>query len=153
MRRDRVVRPPVDVGRAEAKGPKRVTIGELARATGTNVETIRYYERIGVLSPPRRTAGGFRLYGPEDVSRLSFVRRARGVGLSQEAVRALIGNPDDPDRPSGEVDEIARAHLDDVEQKIAHLSALRAELNRLLTQCEGGHISDCRIVEALSGRS
>jgi Cu(I)-responsive transcriptional regulator len=145
MKRARAVR------RAEAKGPKPLTIGELAKATGTNVETVRYYERIGVLSRPQRTPGGFRLYGPEDVSRLAFVRRARELGFSLEAVRELIGLADHPDRPCGDVDEIARAHLADVEQKIAHLAALRTELNRLLAQCRGGHISDCRIVDALSG--
>ena len=140
-------------GRSPRTSLERLTIGELARATGTNVETVRYYERIGVLSPPPRSPGGFRLYGTEDVARLAFVRGARELGVSLEAVRELVGLADDPDRPCDEVDEIARVHLADVEQKIAQLAALRAELKRLLMQCQGGHISDCRIVDALSGGS
>jgi DNA-binding transcriptional MerR regulator len=139
--------------RAQPTAAERLTIGELARATGANVETVRYYERIGVLSPPPRSPGGFRLYGAEDVARLAFVRRARELGFSLVAVRELAGLADSPDRPCDEVDEIARVHLADVEQKIAQLSVLRVELNRLLTQCQGGHVSDCRIVDALSRRS
>lgn len=126
-------------------------IGALARETGTNIETVRYYERIGLLSRAPRTEGGFRLYGPSDIRRLRFVRRARDLGFSIDAVRELIGFSDDPFRPCDEVDAIARTHLDDVTEKISHLNALRAELARLIRSCQGGHISDCRIVDALSG--
>lgn len=125
-------------------------IGALARETGTNIETVRYYERIGLLSRAPRTEGGFRLYGPDDVRRLLFVRRARELGFSIGAVRELIGLADDPVRPCDEVDAIARTHLEDVTEKIAQLDALRSELGRLLRACRGGYISDCRILEALS---
>lgn len=124
-------------------------IGRLARETGTSVETIRYYERIGLLARAPRTDGGFRLYGPDDVRRLRFVRRARELGFSLVGVRELIGLADDPVRPCDEVDAMARAHLSDVSKKIAQLTALRAELARLIRVCRGGHISDCRILEAL----
>ena len=127
----------------------RLKIGRLAQETGTSVETIRYYERIGLLARAPRTGGGFRLYGPDDVHRLRFVRRARELGFSLVAVRELIGLADDPVRPCDEVDAMARAHLSDVNERIAQLTALRGELSRLIRVCQGGNISDCRILEAL----
>src|SRR5687768_12395626 len=124
-------------------------IGRVARETGTSVETIRYYERIGLLARAPRSGGGFRLYGPDDVHRLRFVRRARELGFSLGAVRELIGLADDPVGPCDEVDAMAREHLSDVNEKIAQLTALRGELARLIRVCQGGNISDCRILEAL----
>lgn len=132
-----------------------LVIGELATRTDTSPETIRYYERIGLLPAPQRSGGGrYRMYGEADVERLAFVRRARALGFSIEAVRDLLGLADEPKRPCGEVDRLARAHLTAVEDKIAQLTALRDELRRVIGACAGEHpMAECRILGALSGQS
>ena len=126
-----------------------MTIGQLAKATGTAVETVRYYERVGLLPKVARTAGNYRSYGHGEVARLSFIRRARDLGFSLDQVRTLLSLADDDSRPCGEVDALARHHLDAVDRKIADLTALRGELSSLITQCGRGTIADCRILEAL----
>jgi DNA-binding transcriptional MerR regulator len=126
------------------------SIGELARATGTKVETIRYYERIGLLPAPARTGGNYRSYGRAHLERLSFVRRSRDLGFSLDAVRELLRLSDRRDQPCEEVDRIARGHLADVERKIADLTALRRELRGIIGQCGHGTVAECRIIEALS---
>lgn len=126
-----------------------MSIGKLAKATGTAVETVRYYEKIGLLPDPPRTSGNYRSYGPEEVARLSFVRRARNLGFGIAEVRSLLDLADDRRRPCGDVDKIARNQLDQVERKITDLEALRHELSSLIKQCRQGTIADCRIIEAL----
>lgn len=125
-------------------------IGELARATGTKVETVRWYERIGLLAAPARTNGNYRTYGRAHLERLSFVRRARDLGFSLEQVRALLRLSDQQDRPCEEIDLIARGHLAEVERKVADLTALGNELRQLIDQCGHGTVAECRIIEALS---
>ena len=125
-------------------------IGELAKATGTGVETVRYYEKIGLLPKVARTDGNYRSYGSEEVSRLSFIRRARDLGFSLDQVRNLLSLADDQQRPCCEVDAIARQHLETVDSKLADLTALRAELSDLILQCGRGSIADCRILDALA---
>lgn len=133
-----------------------LTIGALAQRTGVTAETIRYYERVGVLPRPARgvagqTHGGYRRYGPGDIERLSFVRRARDLGFSVQDVRELLSLAEDPTRPCGEVDALARLHLAQVEARIAQLSALRAQLEQVINGCRGGlAMADCRILRALS---
>lgn len=127
-----------------------VTIGALARRTGTKVETVRYYERIGLLPAPRRTAGNYRAYSATHLNRLSFVRRARDLGFSIEQLRDLLSLADQKDRPCEAVDRIAREHLSAVERKIRDLQALRRELDTIISQCGCGTIAECRIIEALS---
>lgn len=127
-------------------------IGELARATDTKVETIRYYERIGLLPEPERTAGNYRSYSPDDLGRLSFIRRARDLGFSIEQVRELLNLSDQKDRSCETVDIIAREHLDEVDRKISDLKILRRELGSLIRQCQHGTIADCRIIDALAPR-
>lgn len=129
---------------------RHVTIGTLARKTGAKVETIRFYEKIGLLPPPGRTEGNYRSYEPAHLNRLSFIRRARDLGFSLEQIRALLALSDDGTRPCEAVDEIARRHLIEVDRKIADLSALRQELDRMLAQCGCGTVSECRIIETLS---
>lgn len=128
----------------------RLAIGDLAKATATKVETIRWYERIGLLPVPGRTAGNYRAYSLEHLNRLSFIRRARDLGFSLEQVRGLLGLADDRARSCEAVDAIAREHLNEVERKIADLSALHRELDELIGQCQCGTIAECRIIEALS---
>lgn len=125
-------------------------IGALGRATDTNVETIRYYERIGLLSKPPRTDGNYRAYGAPDLNRLSFIRRARDLGFSLDQVRALLELSDDKARDCATVDDLARAHLAEVERKIGDLEALKAALSDLIASCCGGTVAECRILEALA---
>lgn len=125
-------------------------IGELGRLTGTKVETVRYYERIGLLAAPERTAGNYRAYGPEHLARLSFIRRSRDLGFSLDQVRALLDLSDDRDRSCEAIDTIAKEHLAEVDRKIADLRALRRELGNMIDQCRCGTVADCRIIEALS---
>lgn len=141
-----------DAFRADASATHLV-IGELAERTGTSPETIRYYERVGVLPVPARAGGGrYRRYGTGDVERLLFVRRARDLGFSLDEVRELLGLADQPDRSCAEVDQLARAHLASVNEKLAQLAALRDELERVIGACRGGlPIAECRILGALSG--
>lgn len=131
---------------------KTLSIGGLGRATGTKAETIRYYERIGLLPRTGRTAGNYRVYAPSHVERMNFIRRARGLGFSLDQVRSLLSVADNPSQPCESVDAIAQHHLQEVDRKIADLDALRTELRQLLEQCRHGTVADCRILEAL-GRS
>jgi len=127
-----------------------LTIGELGRATGTKAETIRYYERIGLLPAPPRTRGNYRVYGRRERDRLSFIRRARDLGFPLDQVRALLAMADDATRDCGTVDALARDHLRAVERKLADLSALHRELTAMIDSCAGGTIAQCRIIEALA---
>jgi Cu(I)-responsive transcriptional regulator len=127
-----------------------MNIGELARAADTKAGTIRYYERIGLLPSPPRTAGNYRDYSAEHVSRLTFTRRARDLGFSIEQIRALLDLADNKEESCEAVDVIAREHLADVERKLTDLSALRRELASLIGQCRHGTVADCRIIEALA---
>lgn len=124
-------------------------IGELARVTGTKAETIRYYESIGLLPRPDRTGSNYRDYGPGDLDRLSFIRHARGLGFEIADIRSLLDLGDHPERDCAEADRIASGHLGAVEKKIAQLEQLRAELVRMIGQCRGGQIADCRIMQSL----
>lgn len=125
------------------------TIGDIGKATGTKVETVRYYERIGLLPVPPRSEGNYRTYGQREVNRLSFIRRARGLGFSLDQIRALLALSDDGERDCATVDLMAKEHLREVEAKIADLRALQRELTTMLDSCSGGSVAECRIIEAL----
>ena len=127
-------------------------IGELATATATKVETVRYYEKIGLLPPPGRTSGNYRSFGSEHLARLSFIRRARDLGFSLEAVRDLLALADDTERSCEAVDRVARTHLAEIDRKIADLTALRHELDRMIGSCSHGTVADCKIIDALAPR-
>lgn len=129
---------------------ERLTIGKLAKATGTKPETIRWYEKVGLIARPARTEGNYRTYASDDLTRLSFIRRARGLGFSLDQVRALLDIAAQHGRDCGTVDVIATEHLAEVDRKLAELTALRRELARVISTCEGGKIADCRILEALA---
>lgn len=126
-----------------------LTIGALGKATGTKVETVRYYEKIGLLPKPPRTGANYRDYGEAELGRLSFIRRARDLGFSLDQVRALLRLSDDGNHDCAGIDRIAQAHLLEVDRKLADLAALRRELKAVIDSCQGGIIADCRIVEAL----
>lgn len=130
-----------------------LTIGRLAREGGCKVQTIRYYEQIGLMPEPARTEGNQRRYGPCHVQRLAFIRHARELGFPLEAVRELLSLSDDKDRSCAAADAIARDHLVAVERRLARLIALKAELERMIEQCRGGSIADCRVIEVLADHS
>jgi DNA-binding transcriptional MerR regulator len=132
---------------------KSLTIGRLGQATGTNIETIRYYEKIGLLPAPLRTAGNYRSYAAEHLQQLSFIRRARELGFSIEDVRELVKLAVHSKGECQEVDQLVANHLETIERKIKSLMRLRRELRDILASCKGGHISECRVMRALSPAS
>ncbi|ABF54150.1 MULTISPECIES: helix-turn-helix domain-containing protein [Sphingopyxis] len=130
---------------------KRLAIGDLARETGTKVNTIRFYEEIGLLPEALRTASGRRSYDAADLRRLAFVRHGRQLGFSIPEIRSLLALSDQPDRDCGEAAAIARAHLADIGIRIARLETLRSALTEVATSCEGGRAAECRVIEAIAG--
>jgi Cu(I)-responsive transcriptional regulator len=126
-----------------------LTIGEMGKATNTKIETIRYYEKIGLLPKPARTSSNYRDYGQAELGRLSFIRRSRVLGFSLDKVRALLGLSDEKSCNCAGIDRIASQHLLEVDRKIADLRALRRELKAVIDSCDGGTVAECRIIEAL----
>lgn len=130
-------------------GSERIAIGRLAKHTGTKVETIRYYERLGLWAAPARSAGGYRLYGTEHLKRLNFIRRARSLGFSIGEVRTLLRLTDERKRPCTEVRIVAEAHLRDVHAKIADLRAMERVLKATVARCAEGTGVHCPLIDAL----
>lgn len=127
----------------------RFTIGVLARKTGCNIETIRYYEKAGLLPHPARSNGGHRLYGIGHLKRLSFVMKARALGFSLSEVRDLLRLVDERDRPCGEVHDIAAAHLVEVRSKLANLRAMESVLDEMVVSCETKRSPECPLIERM----
>lgn len=134
-------------------GAASYAIGDLARQTGTKVETIRWYERDGTMPPPARTEGGHRAYTQAHLDRLAFIRHARELGFPLDDVRALLRLCDDPDRSCAEADGIARRHLSKVRSRKARLEALERELERMVDVCGHGKVAECRVIEVLADLS
>ena len=130
-----------------------LTIGKLGAQAGVKVPTIRYYEQIGLLPDAERSAGNQRLYSRKALERLAFIRHARELGFALEAIRDLLSLSDKPDQSCAAADAIARAQLTEVESRLARLTALKAELERMVVQCAGGKIADCRVIEVLGDHS
>ncbi|MDR7232670.1 MULTISPECIES: helix-turn-helix domain-containing protein [Caulobacter] len=128
-----------------------LSIGQLAKASDVKIPTIRFYEQIGLLPEPIRTSNDRRVYGQEAVRRLAFIRHARQLGFSVEAIRNLLDLSDHPERPCGEANLLAARQLGDVEAKIVQLETLRGELRRLVQATCDGRAADCRVIEALAG--
>lgn len=125
-----------------------IPIGELSRRTGCNIETIRYYERIGLMpAPPRR--GRYRSYGGEDVGRLGFVRRARELGFTLAEVRALLGLAAGGQASCAEVRDLAASHLKDVRARIADLRRMERVLADSVRACDAGQDPGCPLIHAL----
>lgn len=125
-------------------------IGELARRTGAKVNTIRFYEDIGLMPLAARTDSGRRTYGEADVRRLKFIRNGRELGFSTEELKSLISLAEQPDRDCGAAAAIARRHLAGVEARMARLALLRTELEEVAFNCDGGRMADCQILEAIA---
>jgi MerR family mercuric resistance operon transcriptional regulator len=127
-----------------------ISIGDVSQHTGCNIETIRYYERIGLLPAPDRH-GRYRRYSPHDVKRLMFVRRARELGFTLDEVRALLNlSETDGTSACSEVREVSAAHLVDVRKRIADLRAMESVLSSAIRQCDAGQQSGCPLIDALS---
>ena len=129
------------------------SIGHVSSATGCKVETIRFYESIGLLPEPERTEGNQRRYLAKHVDRLRFILHARELGLAVEAIRQLISLAENPAASCEQADEIARQQLQLVRDKIARLTQLAEELERIVANCSGERIADCRVMEVLADHS
>jgi MerR family mercuric resistance operon transcriptional regulator len=127
-----------------------LTIGKLARASGIGIETIRYYEREGLLQKPPRTESGYRQYSPEIVSRLRFIKHAKDLGFSLKEISELLSLKLHPRSSCARVKKKAEKKIEDIEFRIASLQRMRGVLSRLAKSCPGsGPTSDCPILEAL----
>ncbi|NPD20911.1 helix-turn-helix domain-containing protein [Rhodophyticola sp. DY48A3-103] len=124
--------------------------GDLARLTGCNLETIRYYETIGVMPEPPRSSKNYRVYDDSHVTRLRFVLRARGLGFTLDEVRDLLAMVDGGQQTCGEVQALATAHLATVRAKIADLRRIEQVLSSTVAQCTGDDVPECPVIDALT---
>ncbi len=129
---------------------RRIQRAELARRTGCNLETIRYYEKTGMMPDPPRTASGYRAYDETHVSRLRFILRARELGFSLEQIRGLLDQVDGDTQTCAEVKERTERHLADVRAKIADLKRIEKVLAATSAQCSGEDVPECPVLEALA---
>ena len=127
----------------------RLTIGTLSDRTGCHIETIRYYERIGLMPRTARSEGGHRLYGDADVRRLGFVCRGRELGFTLDQIRTLLRLVDGGRYTCAHVRRITAAHLDDVHRKIADLRTIERVLGDMVAQCDQGNVPKCAVIDAL----
>jgi DNA-binding transcriptional MerR regulator len=132
---------------------RKISIGEASRSCGVKVPTIRYYEQIGLLPAPPRTESNRRTFDAGDLRRLAFIRHARELGFEIDAIRTLLTLQDDPRQPCATADAIARARLEEVEQRINSLNALKSELAVMIESCSHGQVADCRVIEVLADHS
>lgn len=124
-------------------------IGEVAHLSGCSRESIRHYEKLGLLDPPARATNGYRYYSRRAIDELGFIRHGRELGLELETIRQLLALARDPEADCSEADRIASYHLERIETRIAGLQRLADELRSVVTQCGAGRVADCRIIEAL----
>lgn len=127
-----------------------LTIGDLSKTTGVKVPTIRYYEQMGLLSHAERSEGNQRRYSKTERERLSFIKHARELGLTIEAIRELLDLSQHPEKPCAEADRIAAQQLQTVRGKIARLKKLETELERITSRCHGSQVRDCYVIQALA---
>ena len=132
------------------RSAKRILRADLARMTGCNLETIRYYENIGVMPEPPRTAKNYRAYDKNHVERLRFIMRARELGFTLEEVRDLLALVDGGAQTCGEVQVLANTHLASVRTKIADLQRIEHVLSSTVAQCTGDDVPECPVIEALT---
>ena len=132
-----------------APAPAQFPIGALASQSAVNIETIRYYEKIGVMPRAARSAGGYRLYSAEHLRRLTFIRRGRELGFSLDEVRELLRLVDGHAYTCAQVRALTLEHVADIRHKIADLRRLERVLTAIATQCSGRRIPDCPVIDAL----
>ena len=128
---------------------QRITRGVIAARTGVNVETVRYYERIGLLPAPPRSAGGHRIYDEAMLRRLNFIRRCRELGFTLDEIRSLLRLVDGGAYTCGEVAALTTAHLEEVRHKLADLRRMEKVLRDMVARCEDGEMPACPVIEAL----
>ena len=128
-----------------------ITRGELAKRSGCHLETVRYYEKIGLLPPPARSEGGHRLYQIDDQRHLRFILRGRELGFSIDELRSLLSLVDSKAYTCGEIHNLTINHLGSVRQKIADLKRLERTLARISNECNGGAVPECPVIDALWG--
>lgn len=133
-----------------SRSGRQLSRGGAAQASGVNPETIRYYERIGLLPAPSRSAGGHRLYGERLLRRLQFIRRSRELGFTLEEIRDLLRLADGGEDTCAAVMAMSETHLAAVRAKLADLAAIERTLSEMLTRCRGGTVPACPIIDALS---
>ncbi len=129
-----------------------LSIGELSKRTRVKIPTIRYYEQMGLISAPERSAGNQRRYSKTELSRLSFIKHARDLGLKIDDIRELLTLSASPEMPCAEANHIAANHLSAIRTRIAQLQSLEAELARMST-CTAENIKDCYVIESLSNHA
>ncbi len=123
---------------------------DLARTTGCNLETIRYYEKVGIMPDPPRSPKGYRCYDQRHVDRLNFVMRARALGFSLEEVRSMLTMVDGGAQTCAEVEALASGHLDAVRRRIADLRRIEAVLADMVANCTGRDVPECAVIDALA---
>lgn len=128
-----------------------MNIGDAASRSGVPAKTIRYYESIGLIDPAERTATGYRVYSTRDVQTLRFIQRARNLGFSVKQVGELLALWQDRSRSSADVKALARAHLAEIDQRMAELQSMRETLTHLMARCHGDDRPDCPILADLAG--
>ncbi len=127
-----------------------MNIGQAAKATGVSAKMIRHYESVGLLVQAQRTEAGYRQYGAGDLHTLRFIRRARDLGFSIDQIRELLALWQDRKRPSRQVKAFAQAHLQELDQKLSELQAMKATLEHLVDCCHGDDRPECPIIEGLA---
>ena len=128
-----------------------LTIGQLARDLGMGASTLRYYERVGLLRPLKRTTAGYRLYGSDAAARLRFIRRAQDLGFSLEEIAQLLDLSGDPNASAGDVKHITQEKIADIESRIRDLERMKVALAILDARCDGhGPTGQCPILAALN---
>jgi MerR family mercuric resistance operon transcriptional regulator len=128
-----------------------LSIGALSKESGVNIETIRYYERIGVMPAPARSAGGYRMYAPDHLKRLRFVRRGRELGFSLDELRGLLHLVDGHAYTCAEVHALMLKHLTEVRRKIADLRRLERVMASMAAQCTEDRVPECSVIDAMFG--
>lgn len=131
----------------------KLTVSRMAKQGGVNLQTIRYYERLGLLAPAYRTEAGYRIFQPETARRIRFIKRAQELGFSLNEIKELLSLRIDKHTTQADIRRRAQAKLTDVEQKIRQLEAIHASLLRLTESCSGcGSVDGCPILENLNGK-
>ena len=136
---------------ADAKIQGFHNIGEASQASGISAKMIRHYESIGLIPAASRTFAGYRLYGEADLHRLRFIKRSRGLGFSMKQIEALLALWNDQSRASAQVKKLAQEHVQDLDQRIAEMQAMRRTLESLARHCQGNNRPDCPILDDLAG--
>ena len=126
-------------------------IGEASELTGVSAKMIRHYEGIGLIPAASRTFANYRLYNDADIHRLRFIKRSRNLGFSMKQIEALLGLWNDPSRASAQVKKLAKAHAEELAQKVRELQAMQRTLENLAKHCHGDQRPDCPILDDLEG--